>query len=63
MFSSQNIIRVTKARRMGWAGHVARIGDRKGAYLRDRDHLKDPRVNGRIILKFKKYDMWRCKLD
>ena len=30
--SSPNIIRVIKPRRIRWAGHVARIGDRKGAY-------------------------------
>jgi hypothetical protein len=59
LVSSQNIIRVTKARRMGWAGHVARIAHRKGAYLRDRDHLEDTGVDGRIILKlmFKKYEL------
>jgi hypothetical protein len=43
LFSSQNIIRVTKPRTTGWAGHVARIVHRKGAYLRDRDHLEDTR--------------------
>jgi hypothetical protein len=29
---SRNIIRVIKSRRLKWAGHVARIGGRKGAY-------------------------------
>jgi hypothetical protein len=29
---SQNIIRVIKLRRMRWAGHVARMGERRGAY-------------------------------
>jgi hypothetical protein len=28
--SSPNIVRVIKSRRMWWAGHVARIGERKG---------------------------------
>jgi len=28
----QNNIRVTKSRRMRWAGHVARMGERRGAY-------------------------------
>jgi len=32
LYSSPNIILVIKARRMGWAGHVARMGDRGGAY-------------------------------
>jgi hypothetical protein len=27
LYSSPNIIRVTKSRRMGWARHVARIGE------------------------------------
>ena len=30
LYSSQNIIRVIKSRR--WAGHVTRIGERKGVY-------------------------------
>jgi hypothetical protein len=32
IFSSPNIIRVIKSRIMGWEGHVARMGDRTGAY-------------------------------
>jgi hypothetical protein len=28
-----NIIRVIKSRRMKWAGHVERTGDRRGAYM------------------------------
>ena len=30
LYSSLNIVRVIKARRMRWAKHVARMGDRKG---------------------------------
>jgi hypothetical protein len=30
LYSSPNIIRVIKSRRMGWAGHVAPMGDRRG---------------------------------
>jgi hypothetical protein len=30
LYSSPNIIRVIKSRRMGWAGHVARIGEGRG---------------------------------
>jgi PAS domain-containing protein len=51
LFSSQNIIRLTEARRMGWAGHVARIVDRKGN-LWDRDHFEDPRVDGRGVVNW-----------
>jgi hypothetical protein len=32
MYRSQNIIRVTKSRRMRWAGHIARMGERRGVY-------------------------------
>jgi hypothetical protein len=31
-YSSPNIIRVIKSKRMRWAGHVARIGEGRGAY-------------------------------
>jgi hypothetical protein len=27
IYSSQNIVRVIKSRRIGWAGHVARMGE------------------------------------
>jgi hypothetical protein len=29
LYSSQNIIRVIKSRRLRWAGHVARVGGKK----------------------------------
>jgi hypothetical protein len=32
LYSSPNIIRVIKLRRMRWAGHVARMGEGRGAY-------------------------------
>jgi len=62
---SPNIVRMIKSRRMRWAGLVARIG-RGEAYtgfwwgnLRERDHLGDPGLDGRIILKriFRKWDV------
>jgi len=63
-YSSPNIVRVIKSRRIGWAGHAASVG--KGeAYtgfwwgnLRVRDQLGDPDVDGRIILRwiFRKWD-------
>jgi hypothetical protein len=32
LYSSPNIIRVMKSRRLRWAGHVARMGESRGAY-------------------------------
>jgi hypothetical protein len=32
LYSSPSIIRMIKSRRMRWAGHVARMGERKNAY-------------------------------
>ena len=32
LYSSPNIVRVIKLRRMRWAGHVARMGDERGVY-------------------------------
>jgi hypothetical protein len=32
LYSSPDIIRVIKSRRLTWAGHVARMGESRGAY-------------------------------
>jgi hypothetical protein len=32
LYSSPNIVRVIKSRRMGWVGHVARMGEERGVY-------------------------------
>jgi len=32
LYSSPNIVRVIKSRRIRWAGHVARMGKEKGLY-------------------------------
>ena len=48
-YSSPNIVRVTKSRRMRWAGHVARMGEERGCIgswwrnRRERDHGGRPR--------------------
>ena len=31
-YDAPNIVRVIKSRRMRWAGHVARMGEERGAY-------------------------------
>jgi hypothetical protein len=54
LYFSPNIIRVIKSRRLRWKGHVARVGDSRGAYRvlvrkpEGRRPLERPR---RIILK------------
>jgi len=65
LYSSPNIVRVIKSRRMRWAGHVARMGEervcigswwgnrREGDWWgnrREGDRWGDLGVNGRIIL-------------
>jgi len=56
LYSSPNIARVIKSRRMRWAGHVARMGEETGCIgswwgnRRERDHWGDLGVDGRIIL-------------
>jgi hypothetical protein len=58
LYFSPNIIRVIKSRRLRWAGHVARMAERRSAYRvlvakpEGRNHLEDPGVDGRIILKW-----------
>ena len=32
LYSLLNIVRVIKSRRMRWAGHIARLGEMRGAY-------------------------------
>jgi hypothetical protein len=34
LYSSPNIIRIMKSRRMKWAGHVAQMGEKRNAYRR-----------------------------
>jgi hypothetical protein len=55
LYSSPNIVRVIKSRRMSWwAGHVARMGRGKmftGVWLegqKGRDHWEDLGVGGKI---------------
>jgi hypothetical protein len=55
LYRSHNIFRVTKSKKMRWAGHVARMGNRRGMFrvlvgnLREIGHLGDPGVDGMIL--------------
>ena len=55
LYFSPNIVRVTKSRRMRWAGHVVRMGEVRGVYRvlvgkpEGRNHWGDLGVDGWII--------------
>jgi hypothetical protein len=51
LYSSPNIIRMIKSRRMRWAGHVARMGETRNAY-RILVGKPDQDVGGWTILKW-----------
>jgi hypothetical protein len=57
---SPNIFRLIKSRKLKRAGHVARLEEYRisEGNLREGDHLEEPSVYGRIILKwiFEKWD-------
>jgi hypothetical protein len=58
LYSSPNIVRVIKSRRMRWAGHVARMGEGRDVYRvlvgrpEAKDHREDLGVGGRITLRW-----------
>jgi hypothetical protein len=58
LYSSPNIFRMIKSRRMRWAGHVSRMGEGEvfaGFWLggpKVRDHWEDQGVGGRITLSW-----------
>jgi len=52
LFSSPNIVRVIKSKRMRWAGHVAGKGERRVWKPEERDLLEDPSIDERIMLRW-----------
>jgi len=67
-YCSPNIVTVIKCRKMNWAGHVARMGEGRDVYrvcwgiLRERDHLEDPDLDEKIILKLV-FVKWKGGMD
>ena len=58
LYSSPNIVRVIKSRRMRWAGHVARVEEGRGVHKvlvgkpEGKRPLGDQDIDGRIILRW-----------
>jgi hypothetical protein len=71
LYSSPSIVRVIKARRMRWAGLVARMGEVRGAYniLIGRPEGRRPlgrprrRWKDNIKMNLRKIGFWGCGLD
>jgi len=63
LYCLSNIVRVIKSKKIRRTGHVAYMGERRDVYWwvnqRERDHLEDPGVDGRKILRwiFRKWDV------
>jgi hypothetical protein len=51
LYFSPSIIRMLKSRRIGWAGHVARMGEKRSAYriLVGKPEGKKPLVRTRLV--------------
>jgi hypothetical protein len=52
MYCSPIIIRVIKPRRIKWTGRAKMYTRFWWGELRERDHLEDPGVDGRVILRW-----------
>jgi hypothetical protein len=71
LYSSPSIVRVIKARRMRWEGHVARMGKVRSAYNilvgrpEGRRPLERPRLRweDNIKMDLRKNSVWGCGWD
>ena len=71
LFSWSDIVRVTKTRRMRWAGHIERMMESSGytgcwwGNLTERDHLENQVVDEKYILRriFRKWNVESFGLD
>ena len=59
LYSSPNVVRVIKSRRIRWLGHVARMGERRGLYRVLVGKPEGKRPLGMIILRWiiRKWDV------
>jgi len=69
LYSQPNIVWVIKSRRMRWAGHVAHMGEERGACIRswwgsrrERDYWGGLGIDGWIILEWisRRWDVSIC---
>jgi hypothetical protein len=58
LYSLHSIIWVIKARRMRGVGHVACVGERKGAYRVLEGKPERRKLLGRIVLMFQEVGLW-----
>jgi hypothetical protein len=66
LYSSPNIVRVIKPRRMRWAGHVARMGEGRGVYRVLVGRPEGKRSLGRPRRRWEdniKMDLWEIEID
>jgi hypothetical protein len=66
LYSSPNIVRIIKSRRMRWVGHVARIGEWRGAYRVLVWRPEGKRALGRPRCRWEdniKLDLWEIGID
>jgi len=58
LYSSPNIVRMIKSRRMRWAGHVTCVVEGRGVYIvlvgspKGREHWEELGVGGNITLRW-----------